>query len=80
MILHNALLRKHLWPPYPPYKKTQKKKIIWNNKKRKMIELVDDVNWREEVCLWYVQQKSVFLPMDSDLLYKNEKEKRKMKK
>jgi len=45
-----------------------------------MIELVDDVNWREEVCLWYVQQKSVFLPMDSDLLYKNEKEKRKMKK
>ena len=35
-------------------------------KERKMIELVDDVNWREEVCLWYVQQKSVFLPIDDD--------------
>ena len=43
-----------------------KKDNLEHEKKRKMIELVDDVNWREEVCLWYVQQKSVFLPIDDD--------------
>ena len=46
--------------------KAKKDNLEHEKKKRKMIELVDDVNWREEVCLWYVQQKSVFLPIDDD--------------